>query len=138
MVVPTSLIILVGCSVAYNTTFIISLTTQACCMDTNLSTKKKDQIISEIRKILHWLKGKQNLSKRQQNKNYGFQIYKKKLQKILILNWRDKKINTKTHSKYLGVILYEIPSVYADLNIIKYKSSNWANWILTKLWQVVY
>ena len=40
------------------------------------------------------------------------------------LKGQKKKINTKTHSKYLGVILYEIPSVYADLNIIKYKSSN--------------
>ena len=61
VVVPTSLIIFIACSVAYNTTTIISLMTQAYCMDTNLSKKSNHKFWNK--NILHWLKVKQNFSK---------------------------------------------------------------------------
>ena len=73
-------------------------------MDTNLS-KKMNQIINfEIKKILHWLKGNIISLNSSKTEIIVFNSKKKKITKNLNFQVRGQKINTKTDSKYLGLI----------------------------------
>ena len=97
------------------------------------SIKKINQIINfEMKKIVHWV-GASNISlNSSKTEIIIFKSKKNKITKNLNFRVGGQKTITKTHSKYLGVILDESISVHAHLNIIKYKL-NRANGILAKL-----
>ena len=67
--------------------------------------KKINQIINfEIKKILHWLKGNIISLNSSKTEIIVFNSKKKKITKNLNFQVRGQKINTKTDSKYLGLI----------------------------------
>ena len=107
----------------------IFLTTPAYSLDTN-------QIINfDIKKIVHWLRANK-ISLNNSKAEIIFNSKKKKITKNLNFWVSEQKIITKTHSRYLGVILDESLSFHAHLNIIKYKL-NRTNGILMKPWPFV-
>ena len=84
------------------------------------SIKKINQIINfEIRKIVHWLRASKISLNSSKTEIIIFKSKKKKIRKNINFQVSVEKIITKTHSKYLGVILDESLCFYAHLNIIK-------------------
>ena len=99
----------------------------------HLSIKKVNKIINlEIKKILHCLRANKISLNSSKTEIIIFKSKKKKITKNLNFRVSGQNIITKTHSKYLGVILDESLSFHSHLNIIKYKL-NRANGILAKL-----
>ena len=91
------------------------------------SIKKINQIINfEIKKIEHWLRANKISLNSSKTEIIIFKSKKKKITRNLNFRVSRQKIITKTHSKYLGVILDESLSFDAHLNHkIQIKQSKW-------------
>ena len=109
MVVPTSLIILVGCSVAYKY-HMHHFTDNTSLLYGHKSIKKRSSHKCSNKRFYTDSRANRIYLNGSKTEIMVFKPIEKNLQKILIFKWGDKTINTKTHSKYLEVILHEIPS----------------------------